>query len=55
MDSHVPHEAGVLGLHQHVPDVVGVVSNGRRQLLVYTVELIHLERNTDQKMEDCYV
>ena len=42
-DSHVTHEASVLCLHQHVPDVVGVVRDGRRQLLVHTVELIHLE------------
>lgn len=27
-DSHVTHKASVLCLHQHVPDVVGVVGHG---------------------------
>ena len=42
--SHVSHEPGVLRLHQHVADVVGMVCNGGRELLVNRVELVHLRK-----------
>lgn len=46
--SHVSHESSVLRLHQHVPDVVGVVGHGCRELLVDRVELVHLERQAQR-------